>query len=223
MHGGRVRGAAGADRLVELPGSVAERGALRGSEYRLSPARSSYGDGPAVEDTAPVVTVASGRRIWARREGGGTENGALVLAGSTGSVAAAEEGPGSRGDAPVVMIRDSMGSGLHGAGPGDGLPGPAPSFMTSRGDIAAPAVDSEAPDGDGVALVEEVERGLGVGSGPAPEGPPRRIGGGEEGRGVDVDVGVGEGMPVTNDGSCGTIPLCDMNGNARCVTGRVMA
>lgn len=216
-----MRGAAGADRLVELPGSVAERGALRGSEYRLSPVRSSYGDGPAVEDTAPVVTVASGRRSWARCEGGGTENGAPVLAGGTGTALAMEEGPGSRGDAPVVMIRDSVGSGLRGEGPGDGFPEPAPSFMTSRGDIAAPAVDSEAPDGDGVALVEEVERGLCGGSRPVEEGPPRRIGGGEEGRGVDV--GVAEGMPVTNDGSCGTIPLCDMNGNARCVTGRVMA
>lgn len=104
-------------------------------------------------------------------------------------------------------------------GCGEGFPEATPGFARSRGD--GPSVDSEAPEGDGVALVEEVERGVRGGNGPVEAGPPRRIGGGDGGRGVEV--GVADGMPVTNEGSCGTMPLCEMNGNARCVTGRVMA
>lgn len=41
VHCGLGKDAAGAERLVMLPGSVAESGALRDSEYIESPARSA--------------------------------------------------------------------------------------------------------------------------------------------------------------------------------------
>lgn len=203
---GLTNWAGGAERLVMLPGSVAERGALMDSEYIDSTARSGYSEGPAVDDTAPVVTMAAGRWRWPRG-GGGTEKGAPVLPrGDADGVVVPDDGTREdvgaedRGEAPVVMMRDSAGSAGRGERPGEGVAPCTPCFAGSRRAVDAPAMDSEAPAGERAALVEEVECAVGAGSEPAVEGPPRRMGGGDDGRGVEVGSS-GEGIPVTKDGS----------------------
>jgi len=136
-----------------------------------------------VEDTAPVVTVAAGRRSWPRWEAGGTEKGAPELPrGDALRAVVSEDGrreevrAEERGEAPVVMTRDSAGRAGRGEWPVECSTAVMPGLGASRGDGVAPAVDSEAPAGDGEALAEEADRGLGEKVEADGEGPPRRMG-----------------------------------------------